>query len=152
MQINIDVILLEIENYLPAWKHKEQISLQTVKGETDPFVGTGRLKDLKNSERDFCVPIFDEMKYTNSVIQDLKMYRTRVMLLPPKSCYTYHKDPSKRMHIPLITNENCFFVLDDEVVRLLADGNHYLIDTTKKHTFVNASMEERIHIVGCVDD
>ena len=29
-----------------------------------------------------------------------------------------------------------------------ANGNHYIADTTKPHTFVNASREERIHIVG----
>ena len=80
------------------------------------------------------------------------MYRTRVMNMGPKSCYSYHQYPTPRMHIPLITNEKCFFVLDDEVVRLPADGQSYFIDTRKMHTFVNASFENRIHIVGCVDE
>ena len=91
-----------------------------------------------------------DLPYTNSVLSDLKMYRSRLMNMPPKYCYSYHKDPTPRMHIPLITNENCFFVVDDEVIRLPADGNHYLIDTRKIHTFVNASWHHRLHIVGCV--
>jgi len=66
-----------------------------------------------------------------------------------KTCYTYHQDPTKRIHIPLITNENCFMVIEDEIYRYPAEGDYYLVDTTKRHTFVNASFEERIHIVGC---
>ena len=74
------------------------------------------------------------------------------MNMKPKTCYSYHWDPTKRMHIPLLTNENNFFVIDDEISRYPADGSYYLIDTTKKHTFVNASFENRLHIVGCVNE
>ena len=56
--------------------------------------------------------------------------------------------PGKRFHIPLITNDNCFFVVDDKIVRYPADGNYYIVDTTKKHTAVNASWEDRIHLIG----
>jgi len=74
------------------------------------------------------------------------------MNMKPTTCYSYHWDPTKRMHIPLLTNENNFFVIDDEISRYPADGSYYLIDTTKKHTFVNASFENRLHIVGCVNE
>lgn len=150
MPIDIELILLELENILP--KYVEQISLQGVEGNHNPYQSIGRLDSLNHSEKDFNVPIFSKLEYTNSVLKDLNIFRARVMNMAPKTCYTYHKDPTKRMHIPLITNENCFFVIEDEVVRLPADGSSYLIDTTKKHTFINASLEERIHIVGCVDD
>ena len=78
------------------------------------------------------------------------MFRTRIMRLRPYQCYSYHIDPSPRIHIPLITNENCFMIIDDMLYRYPADGNYYLADTTKIHTFVNASLEDRIHIVGGV--
>ena len=146
--VNIEKILEELK-ILPEFGDNDQIMLQTVEGQIDPFYGIGRLEKLNHTEDEFKHPIFD-MPYTNGILKDLKMFRTRVMKMPSRRCYSYHKDPSKRMHIPLITNENCFFVLDDEVVRLPADGNHYIIDTTKMHTFVNASLEERIHIVGCI--
>jgi len=42
-------------------------------------------------------------------------------------------------------------IIDDEIIRYSADGNYYIMDTTKMHTAVNASFEERIHIVGCID-
>jgi hypothetical protein len=42
------------------------------------------------------------------------------------------------------------FIIDDEVHRYPADGNSYLLDTTKPHTAINGSYEDRYHIVGCV--
>lgn len=149
MSININLILLELE-LLP--EYKDQISLQTVEGENDYLYGTGRLVGLEHTESEFTVPLFPKLKYTNSVIKDLGMTRTRVMKMAPKTCYSYHSDPTKRIHIPLITNENCFMVIEDEIYRYPAKGDYYLVDTTKRHTFVNASFEERIHIIGCVKD
>ena len=146
MSIDIERILLELES-LP--EYEDQISLQTVEGNTDPFYGSGCLKYLSHNEKDFNVPIYD-IPYTNSVIETLGMTRTRVMRLEQKTCYSYHKDPSKRVHIPLITNENCFMVISDQIIRYPADGSHYVMDTTQKHTAVNASWEDRIHIVGCL--
>ena len=147
---NIEKILDELK-YLP--EYNEQIMLQGVSSEADPSYGTGRLDDVNSTvqewEQDFKDFLFPELEYTNSILKDLNMTRTRVMDMAPKTCYSYHQDPSKRVHIPLITNEKCFFVVADEVIRLPADGNYYVIDTTKMHTFVNAAFEHRIHIVGC---
>ena len=147
---NIEKILDELK-HLP--KYNEQIMLQGVSSESDPSYGTGRLDDINNTvqewEQDFKEFLFPKLEYTNSILKELNMTRTRVMNMAPKTCYSYHQDPSKRVHIPLITNEKCFFVVADEVIRLPANGNYYVIDTTKMHTFVNASFEHRIHIVGC---
>ena len=74
------------------------------------------------------------------------------MIMYEKSCYSYHTDKTPRIHIPLITNDKCFMIVDDEVIRLPANGDVYLIDTTKFHTFLNGSWETRIHIVGNVPD
>lgn len=145
---NIDRILLELE-LLP--EYDTQISLQTVDGESDYNYGTGKLTSRdKHIEQDFIIPLFD-IPYTNSILKDLNMYRTRVMRMHSKTCYSYHKDPTMRIHIPLITNDECFIIVDDKVIRYPADGNHYIVDTTKMHTAVNASLEERIHIIGCIN-
>jgi hypothetical protein len=142
--IDIQRILKEI---LTLPKYDEQLSLQV----TDSGIsGEGQLTKLSRKEKDFNVFAYD-LPYTNSVLSDLKMYRSRLMNMSSKHCYSYHRDRTQRIHIPLITNENCFFVIEDRVLRIPADGNHYLIDTRKIHTFVNASFEERLHIVGCVD-
>jgi len=145
MSINIEHILLELED-LP--KYDTQLSLQIT---ADGSSGEGQLAKLDYKEEDFNVFAYD-IPYTNSVLSELGMYRTRLMNMKPKTCYSYHWDPTKRMHIPLLTNENNFFVIDDEISRYPADGSYYLVDTTKKHTFVNASFESRLHIVGCVSE
>lgn len=145
MSINIEHILLELED-LP--KYDTQLSLQVT---ADGSSGEGQLAKLDYKEEDFNVFAYD-IPYTNSVLSELGMYRTRLMNMKQKTCYSYHWDPTKRMHIPLLTNENNFFVIDDEISRYPADGSYYLIDTTKKHTFVNASFENRLHIVGCVSE
>ena len=67
-----------------------------------------------------------------------------------KTCYSYHKDQTKRLHIPIVTNDKCFFVINDEVVRTPKEGHPYVLDTTLIHTAVNASFEDRIHLIGCV--
>lgn len=151
--LDIQKILNELK-LLP--EYDKQIMLQGVNSKADHSYGTGRLDDIDNSvkewEQDFKEFLFPELEYVNFILKKLNMTRTRVMKMAPKTCYSYHQDPSKRIHIPLITNEKCFFVVADEVIRLPADGNYYVIDTTKLHTFVNASFEDRIHIVGCQYD
>lgn len=126
----------------------DQIMLQTVEGNTDPSYGTGRLSGFK--ETDFTIPLFPQLEYTNKVIDLLGMFRTRVMVLKPKRCYTYHRDLTKRIHIPVVTNDKCMFIIDDIVHRYPADGNYYEVDTTLPHTALNGSREDRIHIVGCI--
>ena len=130
---------------LPKWK--EQICLQGTETIKDPFAGIGSARDLPEKEVQFTYPLFD-IPYINSIIKEHNLYRVRLMRLKSKTCYSYHQDQGKRFHIPLITNDNCFFVVDDKIVRYPADGNYYIVDTTKKHTAVNASWEDRIHLIG----
>jgi hypothetical protein len=96
----------------------------------------------------FVEPLFD-YPYTNSLLKKYGIGYSRVMILSHRSCYTYHKDAKVRIHIPIETNEDNFFVMNDEVFRLPANGNVYEVDTkTYMHTFVNASLQLRTHIVG----
>jgi len=125
-----------------------QFCLQGVKGIKSEFYGARKGTDMSHKESDFTEPLFD-IPYTNSVIKDLGLHRTRVMILKPKSCLTYHTDPSWRVHIPLITNEKCFFLENMEARHLEADTVH-VVDTTQPHTSINASREERVHIVGVI--
>ena len=144
MSIDLQKIKDEIKT-LPQWK--EQICLQGTKTIKDHFVGTGKAIDLPEKEIEFTYTLFD-IPYINSIIKNFNLYRVRLMNLKSKTCYSYHKDQCKRFHIPIITNENCFFIVDEKIVRCPADGNYYVIDTTKKHTAVNASFEDRIHLIG----
>ena len=163
MSIDIERILMELDFIIELQKNN-QVMLQTKPGCTDPLYGTGSLLEdhdgtmeervnlVREMEKEFVVPMFSGLVYINSILEELKMYRSRVMIMKPKECYSYHVDPTPRIHIPLVTNPDCFFVIEDEVKRIPADGNYYYVDTTRKHTCVNASFENRIHIVGCAGE
>ncbi len=140
MSLDLDKIKKELE-VLP--KYKEQIALQGTKDNLDPFYPCGAeiFNNTGRREHEFDTPIFD-MPYINSIIKDLKMFRTRVMILKPRTCYTYHKDTTKRIHIPLVTNDKCFFIINSQ---------DYVVDTTQMHTALNASKEDRIHIIGVIN-
>jgi len=89
----------------------------------------------------------------NTIIEEyinlFKLFRTRLMWLGPKSCYSMHKDTHKRIHIPLITNDQCFFIFKIGLVRHIPIGHAYLINSTLQHTAINGSFEHwRLHIVG----
>ena len=134
-------IIKEIES-LPRFE--DQICLQSNES-GDPFLGCGiNPYDTALVKKIFDTPVL------NAIIDDHGLYRTRVMRMKPKTCYTYHQDPTKRLHVPVVTNDKCFLVVDDKVVRCPEIGKPYVIDTTKLHTAVNASFETRVHIVGCI--
>lgn len=74
----------------------------------------------------------------------------RYMKLYSKKCYTYHRDLSMRIHIPVVTNENCGFIVNDKFFRMPDEGQTYLLDTTQKHSALNMSTKDRIHLVFCL--
>ena len=145
--IDIERVRLELE-MIPSG---EQLCLQGVHSDGDPFYGIGSDLDFEkqHKEDEFNVCLFNT-KYINSILDKHNVVRTRVMRQQRKTCYTYHIDYTKRIHIPVYTNDNCFLILNDSVHRLRADGSVYLVDTTVMHTAVNASTEERTHIIGNV--
>jgi len=150
MSIDLDKIKDELK-LLPKFNLLCQICLQGMEEfNADPYFGVGSGKSYKPyKEIDFIYPNFD-IPYINSIIEELNMYHTRVLLLKPKVCYSIHNDRSKRIHIPVYTNEKCWVIVNKEIMHLPADGNYYEIDTTQQHTALNGSWEDRIHIVGCI--
>jgi hypothetical protein len=84
------------------------------------------------------------------------VYRTRIMLTREKSSYSIHKDRSPRLHLPLVTNKQCFFLFaEPDETRLHhfpADGRTTWVDTRKMHTFINGSTEHRLHLVMIVEE
>ena len=74
--------------------------------------------------------------------------RMRLMKLSGRQCMSLHVDLERRIHIPIITNENCLMIVDDEVIHMPADGNAYLVDTKKRHTALNSNKDfDRIHLM-----
>jgi hypothetical protein len=82
------------------------------------------------------------------------LYRTRIMLSRPKSCYSIHRDYSPRLHLPLVTNDQCYFLFTnpEKMIHMPADGRTYWVDTRNNHTFLNGSLMDRLHLVMIVKE
>jgi hypothetical protein len=167
--------LLKLENFsglpknfeaftsLPEFKASNQICITSKSGE-DLFGATGAIWDMHKKNiaahtSDFTVlnsvfrdslvsEVFDFTKEYVEKNFRVRLGRVRFMRLSPKTCYSYHIDDAEfRFHIPLNTNQNCFFVVADEVYRMDLPFYLYKLETSKIHTAVNASFEIRDHLV-----
>ena len=104
-------------------------------------------------EKDFCQihKKFINTQFEN-LINDFKLYRSRIMIMEGKTCYSFHADSTWRLHVPIVTNNDCVFYFPEYNQQYhLELGKVYLVNTTKKHTFINGSTNSRIHLVGCID-
>ena len=104
--INLSRIIDEVEKYIFSIdSFDDQICLQSIDEETSPFYGSRGLKEIDSeyTEKDFSVSIFSEMIYTNKIVEELGLCRTRIMRMKPKTCLSYHYDPTPRIHIPLLS-------------------------------------------------
>lgn len=127
---------------------KKQTGLQFKEGE-DPWTSavgrsTGLELEYANLNPFFKDTIFEEL------INQYKLKRARLMWISPMTCYSIHKDTTPRIHIPMITNSECYFVFKQGFISHLPTGSVYLVDTTKLHTFMNCSTEPRLHLIGVV--
>jgi aspartyl/asparaginyl beta-hydroxylase (cupin superfamily) len=154
--IDRKAILNEVDHILKRlnlnWKKVDQIGLQAHKPNLDPIdywsKTLGKVTEIEYPETYYKYPIWDT-PLINRFMDKYGLVRTRIMKSNPRTCLSLHRDLSKRIHIPLFTNDNCFMVIDDQVYRM-PPNNIYLADTTQPHTAVNASFEPRAHIVGCL--
>lgn len=155
----------------------DQVCINSVKGKEDDYkLGRGSLyldwdkSYYDNNKKKTIIPIRDEIyeekdfteicnqfKGTKfeSAYKDLeKRYvlgRVRIMISKPKTCLTWHKDQNPRVHFPMKTQEGCLMIIEDEVKHLQKDQWYYT-NTLKLHTAMNASTEDRIHLVATIID
>jgi len=76
------------------------------------------------------------------------VFRGRFMLLNYKTCLSMHHDDTPRIHIPIITNPDCFMVLDKTIITMEV-GKAYAVNTRYPHTAINAGKKDRIHLIFC---
>lgn len=146
VQLEIDYL---VEKY--GWWNGSQISLQSPDGNFHE--GNGKIEWSKYSEKDLNKLNIPEDWEIARFIRDNNLYRTRIMKLWPRECYSVHKDRTPRVHLVTQTDPRCLFLLENKAFHIPADGRAYYIDTTKEHTALNGTLDvERIHIVGCTDE
>jgi hypothetical protein len=79
------------------------------------------------------------------------LYRTRIMVMHPRSCYSVHRDPSIRVHIPITPNKDSWMIWPYlNQCHNLQEGNIYTVNTTELHSFFNGNDQIRIHIVSSI--
>jgi hypothetical protein len=70
-------------------------------------------------------------------------------------CYPLHTDRmEQRFHIPIITNANVFFMVEEElgnenyeIWRMPDAGKVYVFTPTAMHTAINAGYDDRVHLL-----
>ena len=148
---NIEKVWQEILTLVDehTWGDRNQLSLQSPDGSF--FTGDGKIEWHEGyDETDFTQTNTPDDWEITRFIKENNLYRTRVMKLMPRKCYSYHWDRTPRIHLAVQTREDCFITVDDVLTHIPADGYAYWIDTRKNHTAMNCSGDfERVHIVGC---
>tara|TARA_B100002019_G_scaffold192426_1_gene166441 strand:+ start:8350 stop:8895 length:546 start_codon:yes stop_codon:yes gene_type:complete len=82
--------------------------------------------------------------------QHFKIGRIRIMTSKPKTCLSWHYDLHKRLHYVMRTNEfGCYMIIEKEIQHL-PHNTWWVTDTTKYHTAINASQNDRLHLVGTI--
>lgn len=156
----LDQCLMLIEQH-GDWDNNPdgQIAIQTTNNSQDDWrAGTGKSK-TKTAQWEH---LFDKLQPSlvgtpvDEYLQwlDVPVYRARIMLAREKSCYSIHRDFSPRLHLPLVTNPQCNFLITDplQMFHLPADGTTTWVNTRLPHTFFNGSTEKRFHLVMIVKE
>ena len=165
-ELNIEKFLVENKGQMmiqtiPNTPEEEQALLGTLSlyvdwdnhNPNDPY-SQPEVRDVILDEKDFTETCdFLKGTYTEEVINIFKekygVVRGRYMMMNWKTCLTYHNDLTTRIHLPLVTNDGCFMIIDGKVEKL-QEGITYHVDTTKQHTALNAGRHLRFHMVFCL--
>ena len=155
--INVKKVLEEANTVKVAvnrgWENIEQVGLQGHKQNLDPlkecYASVGRINKLQFPENYFKYSIW-KTPIINRIMEKYGMVRTRIMQSQPKTCLTIHRDLTKRIHIPIITNPGAIMVVDNVAKHMPADGSVWITNNTKYHNAFNGGEEDRIHLVACV--
>ncbi len=141
--------LLEIYNELP----KAHQIIVTGKDASTPTPVTP-YADKDSDDHGVLLNIFKDSYLEdvyNDIAKDYTIGKTRFWTMDrSRRAYSYHTDFTKRLHIPLATNDNAFFILEDyQTEHMPVLGQLYELDTTRLHSAVNLSQDDnpRIHLV-----
>lgn len=180
LKTDISKVLLDVQRYasMTSWGPLNQIcytNTNLASNPNDVFEGSGSLAWVLDRQDDGSfikkarLPRSRESHFTHfndyykdSYIHELYLemqevlkigiLRFRAMYMMPACSLTMHHDNEARAHVALKTDEDNFFVVNrKEIYHLPADNKVRVMDTRHTHTFVNASVDTRIHIVAGLD-
>lgn len=134
-------------DYTGNWS---SVALMSQDGKSDNIYALNQgTREVKYTE------ILDSCLYFKQILDDFLFEKTSVRLLrlavgaeiKPHSDYCLgYEDGCFRMHIPVITNPDVEFILDDERL-IMKEGECWYIDANFTHSVANRGTEDRIHLV-----
>jgi hypothetical protein len=151
----IDLEHLLVEANALAWddtikQYRPQTAVQNADGNEDYLEGTGSKPGQTDDKwANLRSDLSNTWWETFFASLPWRVYRTRIMIMPPRSCYSIHSDTSPRLHIALKTHPQAKFIFTNppELVHVPADGYVWWVDTREEHTAINASLEPRWHLL-----
>lgn len=93
-----------------------------------------------------------ERPLISSLIKKYNLERFVIALATPGFQMPWHTDyfGGQRIHIPIITNEQCFIETKDNKEHCKV-GSVYVLDTNVLHTACNLGNTNRLHLIGDID-
>lgn len=155
-QVDLDSMIACVNRFVGTLLSPEnpQLCLTRRRGSNDPLyegAGTARYPD---EEFSILNDIFAGTEFERfHLLSPVPLGRVRLMYLPPRQSYSFHKDTEPRLHVAIVTNPAAFLMVDAGKskmwrIHIPADGKVYNVDTTLMHTAINGGLQPRIHLVA----
>jgi len=101
---------------------------------------------LKENFQDLFIQIKKHFNNTGQIGRILLARLNENSEIPEHKDHGTHLENCRRIHIPIKTNENVYFIVDNETF-VLEENSVYEFDNTKIHNVINNSDEKRIHLI-----
>jgi hypothetical protein len=154
---NFHILVNEIQTLIEevGLSNNQIICQQLTPNSVDWTTGIGRIAELDHQDEHLYKFVNENLK--GSKLEELILkydgFRTRIMIMPPKQCYSVHSDPTPRIHIPIVTNSQSWMIWPYlKVCEQMRPGKVYWADTSKHHSFFNGGDTARIHIVMGIEE
>lgn len=142
-------------SYKDGWQQGHLSRKEKTEDEAKKYLEEiGLLGRVFDKPTEICHGYFEYM--INSLqASKLAVLRGRIIRLSAGGESVWHRDspdsrPMFRLHIPIITNEKCFFLRDNEQVHLPATGECYILRVNCMHKVINHGSTDRFHFVADV--
>jgi hypothetical protein len=156
---DLDGMLKTLDTVLPFFTRHNQVSVTARRDAVEPlYDAVGWIPDgvAEADYSEITAPFIGTA--FEQFLKDLPFAygRTRLMRMRPKSCLSIHAAPTRRYHMALITNPDCYIVgvsgEDGSFHQIPADGILYEMDAHRTHTAMNSGNKDRFHLVICPAD
>jgi hypothetical protein len=96
----------------------------------------------------FCGSYFEDVHLVLTVLFPID--HMRVLSKRLYNCNSWHRNPEPRLHIPINSNPDSLFVMNNHCIHLLADDSVYFTDTRGCHTAMKGRLYGRVHLVAAL--